>query len=406
LKFIEFDFEPEVQEGIDSLGFENATEVQEKTIPAIMRGDDVIAAAQTGTGKTAAFLLPVMNAILTANSNNTDSVKALIIVPTRELAMQIDQQIEGLSYFTSISSIAVYGGTDRFVFDAEKKGLEKGADIIVCTPGRFIAHLNLEYVKIDGLTHLILDEADRMLDMGFVNDIKKIITYLPKKRQVLLFSATMPANVRTLARTIMNKPSEINIAISKTVDKVLQVAYIIYEEQKRALVKHIVSHQQLKRVIIFCATKKASKGLSSKLIADGFDAADIHSDLVQKEREVVLSKFKQNKLKILVATDVLSRGIDIENIDLVINYNVPKDKEDYIHRIGRTARADSEGIAITLVSQEEQNDFYAIEKFLETTVYKAPLPEGFDKGPEYNPRMISRRNNTKRPYKKRYNKKH
>lgn len=383
MKFTEFNFEPEVQEGIDALGFENATEVQEKSIPAILNGDDVIAAAQTGTGKTAAFLLPVMNNILTAK--NTDSVSALIIVPTRELAIQIDQQIEGLSYFTSISSIAVYGGSDKNAFEAETKALKRGADIIVATPGRLLSHLNLKYVRIEGLKHLVLDEADRMLDMGFVTDIKKIISFLPNYRQTLLFSATMPGKVRKLARNIMRKPREIDIAVSKTVDKVLQVAYVVYENQKASLIKHIVENKKIERVIVFCSTKKITKELNKRLRKAGLNSAAIHSDIEQKDREEVLLGFKHKSLKILVATNVVSRGIDIENIDLVINYDVPRDKEDYIHRIGRTARAESEGIAITLVNQVEQSDFLGIEEFLGSPIYKAPIPLEIGKGPEYNP---------------------
>lgn len=383
MKFNEFGFHPAVLEGIEAMGFEKPTPIQEQTMPAIMQGKDIIGSAQTGTGKTAAFLLPVINSII--ESNTDTKTTALIIVPTRELAVQIDQQMEGFSYFTSVSSIAVYGGGDGALFAREKTTLTQGVEVVICTPGRMIAHLINNYVKLDDLKFLILDEADRMLDMGFHEDILRIIQYLPKKRQNLLFAATMPPKIRTLARTVLHNPLEVSIAVSKPADKILQVAYVVYENQKLPLVTHLLKDRGLKSVIVFCATKIAAKQLGGQLKRIGLLAEDIHSDLDQSQREDVLLQFRNRKLNILVATDLLSRGIDIEDIDLIINYDVPKEGEDYIHRIGRTARAESEGVAITLISEKEQYQFSKIEKLLEKIVTKAMVPEQFGEGPKYNP---------------------
>lgn len=389
MNFKEFNFNSGLLEGINAIGYETATPVQEQTIPPILQGRDVIAAAQTGTGKTAAFLLPIIHKILA--SKQDEHIKALVVVPTRELAMQIDQQMEGFSYFTAVSSIAVYGGTDGSSFSQEKQALSEGADVIIGTPGRLIAHLNMGYVKIKSLEYLILDEADRMLDMGFNDDIMKIISYLPKKRQNLLFAATMPGKIRELTRKILNNPVEVNIAISKPVEKVLQTAYIVYDNQKIPLVKHLLKSKRLQSVIIFCSTKSSTKELSKHLKKNGLSSDEIHSDLDQKNREKVLLEFKSRKLNILVATDILSRGIDIEDIDLVINYDVPNDGEDYIHRIGRTARAEAEGIAITFVNEKEQNRFLEIEELLGEPVHKAKVPEQLGDTPSYNPRKSSGR---------------
>ncbi|MEL7003992.1 MAG: DEAD/DEAH box helicase [Bacteroidota bacterium] len=399
MKFKEFDLDPKLLEGIESIGFENATPVQDQAIPVILEHKDVIASAQTGTGKTAAFLLPTIHHIL--QSDSTGSIKALVIVPTRELAIQIDQQMEGLSYFTSVSSIAVYGGGDGSTFAREQQALREGADMIIGTPGRLIAHLNLGYVKLDGLQHLILDEADRMLDMGFHDDLMKIISYLPEKRQNLLFSATMPPKMRTMAGKILNDPEEINIAISKPAERIFQAAFVVYDSQKIELVKHILSAKQLKSVIVFCSTKTSAKQLNRELKKLDFASEDIHSDLDQAEREKVLISFKNRKLNVLVATDILSRGIDIEDIDLVINYDVPNDGEDYIHRIGRTARAASKGVAFTFINEKEQRQFYEIEELLGEPVPKARVPEHIGEAPEYNPDKFKRKSGSrKRSYKK------
>ena len=370
-------------EGISAMGFESPTPIQEQAIPAILEGKDIIGSAQTGTGKTAAFLLPVIQNIIASREAN--KTRALVIVPTRELAQQIDQHMEGFSYFTPVSSIAVYGGGDGTIFAQEKKALTEGTEVVICTPGRMIAHLHNNYVKFDALKYLILDEADRMLDMGFYEDIMKIIQYLPKQRQNLMFAATMPNDIRKLARKVLHQPVELNIAISKPAEKILQVAYAVYETQKLPLVTHLLKGRDLKSVIVFCSTKLSAKQLGRQLKREGLKAQDIHSDLSQKEREEIMLDFRNRKLNILVATDLLSRGIDVDNIELIVNYDVPHEGEDYIHRIGRTARAESDGIAITLISQEEQYKFARIEKMLEKEVTKSSVPEEFGDTPAYDP---------------------
>lgn len=387
MRFTEFNFLPALLEGIEASNYETATPVQEQVIPPILAGKDVIASAQTGTGKTAAFLLPVMNRLL--QNHKDGQVGAVIVVPTRELAIQIAQHIEGLSYFTHLSSIAIYGGNDAQNFVAEKKALQMGADIIVCTPGRMIAHLNMGYVNFKGLQFLVLDEADRMLDMGFQDDINKIIKALPEKRQNLLFSATMPEKIRQLARRILHQPVEINIAISKPPEKIVQRAYVVYEPQKVPLIKKILRETPYKNALIFCSRKQTVKQLTRELKQGKFNIAEIHSDLEQAERENVLSAFTAGRIPVLVATDILSRGIDIDTIDLVINYDVPGDGEDYVHRIGRTARAEADGSAYTLIGEKEQNRFAAIEQLLGKEVEKATVPPEFGEAPAYHPRHRS-----------------
>ena len=383
MKFSDFGFEPSLMEGIEAMGFETPTPIQQEAIPAILNGRDLIGSAQTGTGKTAAFLLPVIQKII--SEERTNKTRAVIVVPTRELAQQIDQQMEGFGYFTPVASIAVYGGGDGALFAQEKKALMEGCEVVICTPGRMIAHLNNNYVKFDDVEYLILDEADRMLDMGFHEDIIKIMQYLPKKRQNLMFAATMPNEIRTLAKKVLHDPAEISIAVSKPVEKILQVAYPVYEAQKLPLAIHLLKGRNLKSVIVFCSTKIAAKQLGRQLKREGLKAEDIHSDLTQKERGEIMLQFRNRKLNILVATDLLSRGIDIDNIELIVNYDVPHEGEDYIHRIGRTARAESDGIAITLISVEEQYKFSRIEKLLEKEVTKSNVPEELGETPEYNP---------------------
>ena len=383
MKFTEFGFDERLMEGIDASGYENATPVQEQVIPLVLQGKDIIASAQTGTGKTAAFLLPLINKIITdpqVDHTNT----ALVIVPTRELAIQIAQHMEGLSYFTSVSSIAVYGGGDGNAFVQEKKALSHGADVVICTPGKMMAHIKMGYVKLDGLKYLILDEADRMLDMGFYDDIMFIIAHLPKQRQNLLFSATMPHKIREMARKILHQPAEINISISKPNDKIVQEAFVVYEEQKIPLIKFLLKKKDFAMVLIFCSSKQSVKQLTRDLQRAGVKADEIHSDLEQEKREDVLMQFKSRRLPILIATDILSRGIDIDNIDLVINYDVPHDGEDYVHRIGRTARAAAEGTAYTFISPREQRKFLTIEKLLGKEVTKAKVPDEFGEVPAYN----------------------
>lgn len=386
-------------DGIDAMGYRTATPVQEQVIPPIIAGRDIIAAAQTGTGKTAAFLLPVIQKLLTEH-HDSHTINAMIIVPTRELAVQIAQALEGISYYTSISFIAVYGGTGGALFAAEKKALTTGADIVICTPGRMISHLNMGYVKLDGLRYLILDEADRMLDMGFYDDIIKIISYMPKERQNLLFSATMPTGIRKLANTILKNPVEINIAISKPPEQIRQEAFIVFEAQKIPLVKYVLQQSQFDSVLVFCSSKLSVKKLTEELKRARFSVDQIQSDLEQEKREQVLLDFKSKRLKILVATDILSRGIDIEDIDLVINFDVPHDGEDYIHRIGRTARAATKGTAYTFISEKEKYKFDRIEKLLGHAVTKAQVPEQFGPTPTPGQSFEKPKNNKRRKFKR------
>ena len=387
MNFSEFGLDERLMEGIDAMGYTTATPVQEMVMQPILEGKDLIVSAQTGTGKTAAFLLPLMNKLITI-PHDAHQINAMVIVPTRELAVQIAQAMEGISYFTSISCIAVYGGGDGNSFGIEKKALSEGCDMVICTPGRMIAHLNMGYVKLKGLKYLILDEADRMLDMGFHDDLMKIISFLPKQRQNLLFSATMPMKMREMARKILVNPVEINIAISKPPEKIVQEAFIVYEPQKIPLVKYILHLKDFQSVIVFCSKKQNVKQLTHELKRAKLSVEEIHSDLDQTKREQVLLDFRNKKLKVLVATDILSRGIDIEDIDLVINFDVPNDGEDYVHRIGRTARASNEGTAYTFVSEKEQQKFAAIETLLEKSVTKAQVPEQFGETPAYNPRPL------------------
>lgn len=387
-------------EGIEASNYEIATPVQEQVIPPILSGKDIIASAQTGTGKTAAFLLPVINRLLMHHSNG--SVRALVIVPTRELAIQIAQHLEGLTYFTDISSLAIYGGNDGQNFVGERKALQMGADIIICTPGRFIAHLNMGYVSMKGLQFLVLDEADRMLDMGFQDDINRIVAALPEHRQNLLFSATMPPRIRTLAKNILKDPVEINIAISRPPEKIVQKAFVVYETQKLPLIQYLLRKTHYKSALVFCSRKQNVKTLTRSLKQSGFSVEEMHSDLTQSQRENVLSSFTGGRINVLVATDILSRGIDIDTIDLVINYDVPRDGEDYVHRIGRTARAEADGIAFTLVGEKEQNSFAAIETLIGREVEKAAIPQLLGAAPEYAPRKRRRNDgNTKKFYKRR-----
>ncbi len=370
-------------EGVSAMNFESATPVQQMVIPEILAGNDVIACAQTGTGKTAAFLLPILHRIISGEPS--DYIKALIVVPTRELAVQIAQHCEGFGYFTGLSSLPVYGGGTGPDYSNEQKALSSGVDVVVCTPGRMISHLNMGYVKVEQLKFLVLDEADRMLDMGFFDDIMKIISFLPARRQSLLFSATMPPKIRELTRKILRNPKEINIALAKPPEKIKQEAYVVYENQKVPLVRYLVRDPILKSIVVFCDTKVMVKELSRELKKHGQGVGEIHSDLEQAERESVMNKFKSRQIRVLVATDIISRGIDVEDIDMVINYHVPQDAEDYVHRIGRTARAEAEGRACTLVGPKEQGRLAAIEKLLGKEVPKPALPAEFGEAPDYRP---------------------
>ena len=369
MTFEGFGLSEEVMQGLDAMNFQEATPVQEQTIPVILQKKDLIACAQTGTGKTAAYILPLLN-LLTEYPGSGDKVRAVIVAPTRELAQQIDMQFEGFSYFLPISTAVVSGGGDGSSWEQQKRGLTMGADVIIATPGRLISHLNISNIDFSGVEYFILDEADRMLDMGFYDDIMKIGNSLPAKRQTIMFSATMPPKIRQLAKNIMNDPVEVNVAISKPNEAIDQSAYVCYETQKMAIVDWLFREPTGTKTIIFWKKYKV---------------AAMHSDLEQPEREAVMLDFKNNKIDILVATDVISRGIDIDQIGLVINYDVPHDPEDYIHRIGRTARANAEGTAITFVSEKEQGKFHRIESFLGYDIAKREMPEGVGEGPVYAP---------------------
>jgi ATP-dependent RNA helicase RhlE len=395
LTFADFNFDESLLEGLTSMNFNKPTPIQEQAIPVIQTGRDVIACAQTGTGKTAAYILPILNKIIHTDHRHLNT---LVLAPTRELAQQIDQQIEGFAYFIGVSSIPVYGGGDGATWDQQRKALDSGADIIIATPGRLIALLAGGTVKLDHLKHLVLDEADRMLDMGFYEDLLRIIKYLPTARQTLLFSATMPPKIRTLANRILTSPAEINIAIAKPADGILQQAYLTFDDQKVNLIRRILEEGNYASVLIFASTKESVKKLDSTLQKIGLPVKAIHSDLDQAEREEILRAFKNKQLPILVGTDVLSRGIDVEGIGLVVNYDVPPDPEDYIHRIGRTARAEGKGTAITFINEKDQRKFFSIEKLIAKEIPKLTLPQGLGEGPAYQPEV--RRENKHKSFRK------
>ena len=378
-----------LQEGLDAMGFEVATPIQTMAIPPITEGKDLIGIAQTGTGKTAAFLLPTMHNIHEAGESA--HIKCLIITPTRELALQIDQACEGFGYFTGTSSVAIYGGGSGSDFDREKKALTTGVDIAIVTPGRMISHMNLGYVDLSKLDVLILDEADRMLDMGFLGDINRLAEQCNPERQTLLFSATMPDRIRKLANTMLKDPVTVQIALSRPAEKVMQVAYPVHDDQKPKLLVSLLKDRGLESVIVFSSRKRSISIIARSLAKAGLNVGSISSDLEQKDREDVMRRFRNRKIHVLVATDVVSRGIDIDNIEMVINYDVPPNEEDYVHRIGRTARAGRGGIGITLITPGEMRNFSKIEKLIDMEVRKERLPEELGEGPTYDPNAPSDR---------------
>ena len=384
MRFDELDLEDEILDGLDDMHFEEMTPVQEHTIPVILEGRDLIGCAQTGTGKTAAYTLPLLNKLL-LEGNDDNVIKSVIIVPTRELAQQIDQQFQGFSYYLPVSTTVVYGGGDGKGWDIQKKGMLMGSDVVIATPGRMISHLQNSGVDLSHVEYLILDEADRMLDMGFADDIMKIISYMPRERQTIMFSATLPPKIRELAKSILRNPAEVNIAISKPNEAIDQSAYVCYESQKLGIIRELFAEPTESKTIIFSSSKLKVKELAHTLKRMKLNVAAMHSDLEQAQREEVMLDFKNNKVNILVATDIVARGIDIEDIGLVINYDVPRDPEDYIHRIGRTARAAATGSAVTFVNEEEQGAFHRIEKFIERDIRKAELPASVGEGPKYAP---------------------
>lgn len=380
--FSEFGFDDELMDSLDAMRFNEATPIQSQAIPVIMDGRDLIACAQTGTGKTAAYLLPVIDQLLYTTPEGIDTI---ILVPTRELAIQIDQQMEGFGYYVPVNSTAIYGGNDSGEWGRQRKAIEDGADMVIATPGRLLQHIAMGYVDFSHVKHLILDEADRMLDMGFFDDIMQVVKQLPKERQTLMFSATMPPKIRNLAKEILVDPAEISIAISKPAENIKQGAYVVYDPQKPALIKSILKPRKDQSIIIFSSKKQSCKELAIALRRSGFNSGVIHSDLDQKAREEVLLQFRNRNINILVATDIIARGIDIKEIDMVINYDVPRDAEDYVHRIGRTARAQSSGEAYTLINEKDMQAFGRIEQLIEKEVEKLPLPAELGEGPAYNP---------------------
>ena len=386
MRFDELSLCEDVLNGLDAMNFTEMTPVQEHAIPIILAKKDLIACAQTGTGKTAAFLLPLINNLHT-ETRADDAVNAIIMSPTRELAQQIDQQMEGFSYFVPVSSVAVYGGNDAEAWAIQRNGLQRGADVVIATPGRLISHLNLSEIDLTHVKYFILDEADRMLDMGFFDDIMSIVNRLPKDRQTIMFSATMPPKIKQMAKTILREPEEVKIAISRPPETIMQTAYICEESQKNGIIRSLFAETSPNKVILFCGSKVKVKELTRSLGRMGLSVGEMHSDLDQKQRDEVMHEFKNNRVSMLIATDIVSRGIDIDDISLVMNYDVPFEVEDYVHRIGRTARAGDEGMSITLVGPEEQYRFRKIEEFLGKDIYKIPLPPELGEAPAYNPSL-------------------
>ena len=393
MRFENLDLNDNVLDALYDMRFDSCTPIQEKTIPEILNGHDVLGVAQTGTGKTAAYLLPVLSK-LDDGGYPEGAINCVVMSPTRELAQQIDQAMQGFGYYLQgVSSIAVYGGNDGNRYDQEVKSLKLGADVVIATPGRLISHISLGNVDLSKVSFFILDEADRMLDMGFADDIKAIAKELPQTCQTIMFSATMPEKIEDLAKTLLKNPIEIKLAVSKPAEKIKQSAYICYETQKLGIIKDIFKAGDLKRVIVFCGSKTKVKQVNSALQRKHINSGEMHSDLTQEERNDIMYKFKAGQLDVLVATDIVSRGIDIDDITMVINYDVPHDTEDYVHRIGRTARADRDGVAITLVSEEDQFYFQQTEKFLEKEIQKNKLPENLGDGPEYRKQGKPNKNN-------------
>lgn len=404
MRFDELELTEELLDGLDTMNFQEMTPVQEKAIPIILEGRDVVASAQTGTGKTAAFVLPLLNQ-LSNNNYQENKIKAIIMAPTRELAQQIDTQIEGFSYFLPVSSLLVYGGGTGPDWEVQKRGMKLGADIIVATPGRLISHLEHSKIDLSHVKHFILDEADKMLDMGFADDIKKIVEYLPEDRQTVLFSATMPLKIQKLIASILHNPVHVNVAVSKPNESIEQFVYICYENQKLNLVEHIIKENPDQTVIIFCSSKKKVGDVAYHLKRKKIRAAAMHSDLEQDERQQVLLDYRNRKLDVLVATDILSRGIDIDNVGLVINWDLPMDTEDYIHRIGRTGRADAKGKAISLIGEKEQRGLVKVCRLIGRDIEQLPIPEYIGESPEFNPNAgrtapANNRSNHNRPQRK------
>ncbi|MBD5370012.1 MAG: DEAD/DEAH box helicase [Bacteroides sp.] len=381
MKFEDYFESDDLLDALWDMHFDDMTPIQEQAIPRVLEGRDLLACAQTGTGKTAAYLLPVID-LICSGSYPQDRVNCIVMAPTRELAQQIDRQLQGFAYFLPISSLPIYGGTDGHTYEQQRRGLKMGADIVIATPGRLIAHLQMGGIDLSEVSFFILDEADRMLDMGFYEDIMSIEKHLPKERQTLLFSATMPKKIQQLANSILRNPFEIKLAVSKPADKIAQVAYICYEPQKEALLKHVLGEDDYKRVIVFSSSKLKVKQLARGLKLKNLKVGEMHSDLDQNTREDVILDFKSGKINVLVATDIVARGIDIDDIQLVVNYDVPREGEDYVHRVGRTARADRDGRAVTLVSERDRRAFSQIERLLGKEVRRGKIPAHIGEAPK------------------------
>ena len=383
MRFEETYLNDNILDALYDMRFEECTPIQEKCIPEILDYHDVMGVAQTGTGKTAAYLLPILS-MLDEDDYPKDAINCIIMSPTRELAQQIDQAMQGFGYYLDgISSVAVYGGNDGSRYDQEMRSLRMGADVVIATPGRLLSHIRMGNVDLSRVSFFVLDEADRMLDMGFYDDIMTIVKGLPQNRQTIMFSATMPDKIQTLARNILYKPVEVKIAVSKPAEKIKQSAYVCYDTQKLPILRHIFATEEQKRIIIFSGKKERVKEINRELQKMKVNCCSMHSDLTQQERDEVMYLFKSGQKDVLVATDIVARGIDIDDIRMVINYDVPHDAEDYVHRIGRTARADRDGVAITLVNPDDIRSFQQIEHFLEKEVIKTPLPDGLGDAPEY-----------------------
>ena len=383
MRFEETYLNDNILDALYDMRFEECTPIQEKCIPEILDYHDVMGVAQTGTGKTAAYLLPILS-MLDEDDYPKDAINCIIMSPTRELAQQIDQAMQGFGYYLDgISSVAVYGGNDGSRYDQEMRSLRMGADVVIATPGRLLSHIRMGNVDLSRVSFFVLDEADRMLDMGFYDDIMTIVKGLPQNRQTIMFSATMPDKIQTLARNILYKPVEVKIAVSKPAEKIKQSAYVCYDTQKLPILRHIFATEEQKRIIIFSGKKERVKEINRELQKMKVNCCSMHSDLTQQERDEVMYLFKSGQKDVLVATDIVARGIDIDDIRMVINYDVPHDAEDYVHRIGRTARADRDGVAITLVNPDDIRRFQQIEHFLEKEVIKTPLPDGLGDAPEY-----------------------
>ena len=384
MDFYDLDLNDYVLDALDDMNFTDTTPIQEHAIPPILEGRDVMGVAQTGTGKTAAYLLPVLS-MLADGGYPRDAINCVIMSPTRELAQQIDSAMQGFAYYLDdISSVAVYGGNDGVRYEQEKRAMQSGADVVIATPGRLISHLSLGNIDLSRVSFFILDEADRMLDMGFCDDILLIAKALPKEHQTIMFSATMPGDILSLAHSILRNPVEVKLAVSKPADNIRQSAYLCYEPQKLLVVKHMFEQEPPHRVIIFVGSKKKTKELAISIIRAGYNARAMHSDLTQAERDEVMFGFRSGKIDILVATDIVARGIDIDDIALVINFDVPRDEEDYVHRIGRTARAGRGGKAVTFVNDKDMLYFRQIERFLGKEIHKEKMPEAFGETPAYH----------------------